>query len=350
ILSKTLGTTIFSLTLVFGLGVLAASASPADTLQPASTITYNEEVVVNDTIRVDSAYIGKQGTGGVTFFNGTIINTTTGDNNANNPVTFGDDVRIDGEIYRTEKGGDNAIKISDHVIPTQTTTNNFGTDANRWNSVYAKDGNFSGTLTVATLVPTTLSGTGIVTSTNIADGAVAAADLADSAITSAKIADGTIATADIADSAVTSAKIANTTIASGDLADSAVTSAKIADETVATADLADGSVTPAKINGTGGANLPIAYAVVNGNADTIMAGTSNVTGVTSGAPGQYKISFSGLSYDHDNHVTVITPLISGGLYDIVYAHDGSGNLDVYTYNSATGLASDVSFSFVIYQP
>ncbi|NQV13558.1 MAG: hypothetical protein HQ530_04645, partial [Parcubacteria group bacterium] len=47
--SKILGTITLSLALVLSLGVVTVSASPADTLQPASTITYNEEVIVNNT-------------------------------------------------------------------------------------------------------------------------------------------------------------------------------------------------------------------------------------------------------------------------------------------------------------
>ncbi len=43
--------------------------------------------------------IGDQGVGGVTQFNGTIINNTT-TNGLGNPVTFGDDVRIDGKLSR----------------------------------------------------------------------------------------------------------------------------------------------------------------------------------------------------------------------------------------------------------
>ena len=47
-----------------------------------------------------------------------------------------------------------------------------------------------------------------ITSSNITDGTIATADIADGAITSAKILDGTIATADIADGAITAAKLA----------------------------------------------------------------------------------------------------------------------------------------------
>jgi len=82
--SKILGVTTLSLGLVLGLGVLAASASPADTLQPASTVTYNEEVIVNDTLKANSAYIGSTtaGVGGVTFFNGSIVNNAVDEDGA----------------------------------------------------------------------------------------------------------------------------------------------------------------------------------------------------------------------------------------------------------------------------
>ncbi len=135
---KLLGT----LAIVLGVFVFSAvaAASDADVLQPASTITYNESLDVNGTIYANSAYIGEPGIGGVTFFNGTIVN------NSDDPVTFGDDVRIDGEIWRSEKGGDNPLKISDHIIPTLTNINNFGDSLHRWNEVWTKDVQVSGKL------------------------------------------------------------------------------------------------------------------------------------------------------------------------------------------------------------
>ena len=175
---------------------VASAATPADTLQPATTITYNEELVVNDTIRVDSAYIGKQGTGGVTFFNGTIVNSTTGDDDADNPVTFGDNVRIDGRVYRGETAGTSAGDSLPFIINDNAEV--------------------AGVLAVGSL-----GGTGVVSSTNIADGAVGTADLASSSVTSAKISDGTIASADLASNSVTGAKITNGTITGSDISSSA---------------------------------------------------------------------------------------------------------------------------------
>jgi len=174
-----LGTLVFVFTATLAM-VGVASASTADTLQPAQDIEYTETLIV------PSIKIGKQGVGGVTFFNGTIVNSTTNDG-ANNPVTFGDDVRIDGEIYRTEKGGANALKFSDPINPTADNMNDVGSSTNQW-----KDGYFAGTVNVGAL-----GGTGVVNTTNLLDGTIATTDLADSSVTSAKIADGTITGSDV---------------------------------------------------------------------------------------------------------------------------------------------------------
>ncbi|MBU0597434.1 hypothetical protein KKF61_00370 [Patescibacteria group bacterium] len=115
--------------------------------------------------------VGTQGEGGVTFFNGTIINETTGDNDANNPVTFGDNVRIDGRVYRGATAG-----ISD-TLPFIVNDNM----------------EVTGTLAVGNVTATGFTGSGIISSDN----------LASSAVTSVKIADGTVVTADLADNAVT---------------------------------------------------------------------------------------------------------------------------------------------------
>lgn len=161
-----------------------AAASDANVLQPAAVITYNEDLEVNATGRFDSVYIGKQGVGGVTFFNGTIINSTTDSGGADLPVTFGDGVRIDGEIWRGPSKGTTdgqPLKISDSVIPTLTNTNSFGSAANMWKDIY-----YAGNLTgggasfsedVSIAAGKRLQGTGVVYSDNIADGSIMDADI-----------------------------------------------------------------------------------------------------------------------------------------------------------------------------
>ena len=149
--------TILSLTIFLGVFFVAgmASASDVETLQPASAITYNEDLTVNGTGRFDSVYIGKQDIGGVTFFNGTIVNSTTGDGDSDNPVTFGDGVRIDGLIWGGPNKGnvtDQALKIADTLLPGLTNINDLGSSSLRWDKIYANNGDFSGKLKVEDVI------------------------------------------------------------------------------------------------------------------------------------------------------------------------------------------------------
>lgn len=65
----------------------------------------NATQTINDALQVTSLKVGQQGVGGVTFFNGTIVNETTDDDGNDMPVTFGDDVRIDGRLFRGATAG-----------------------------------------------------------------------------------------------------------------------------------------------------------------------------------------------------------------------------------------------------
>jgi len=263
---------------------------------------------VKGTMLFDSIKVGRQGTGGVTFFNGTIINSTTGTGGADLPVTFGDNVRIDGRVYRGANAGTSDSQpfiVNDNMQVV-------------------------GSLTVGSL-----SGSGIVSSDN----------LADDSVTTAKIKNGTIAAADLANGAVTSTKITNGTIATADLSDSAVTTAKISDGTIATADLADSSVTPAKINGTGGANLPIAYGYCDENGN-MLGGTSNVTCSWNQVQGAYNITIEGETYVFNQYITVATTVIND-YYASVYSHSGILDVFITNANGVGGLQSD--FSFVVYK-
>ena len=86
---------IASVVLTVGV-VKAASLNVTSTLGGASGDSFD----LDGTLIVDSLKVGAQSVGGVTFFNGTIINNTTNSTGADNPVTFGDNVRIDGRVYR----------------------------------------------------------------------------------------------------------------------------------------------------------------------------------------------------------------------------------------------------------
>ncbi|XOU94324.1 MAG: hypothetical protein ACNFW9_05795 [Candidatus Kerfeldbacteria bacterium] len=138
---------------------------------------------VDGTMKMRSTMIGEQGVGGVTYFNGSIINTTT-NAGVDNPVTFGDNVRIDGRVFRGATAG----------------------TADSMPFIVNDNMEVTGSLTVASLL-----GTGIVTSDNITDATIATADIADNAITSAKIVDGTITGSDISSTADLSIDTVTTT-------------------------------------------------------------------------------------------------------------------------------------------
>ena len=61
--------------------------------------------VFNEAVEVPPLKVGSQGAGGVTFFNGTIVNITTDSEGNGMPITFGDDVRIDGRVFRGATAG-----------------------------------------------------------------------------------------------------------------------------------------------------------------------------------------------------------------------------------------------------
>ena len=80
---------------------------------------WDDDNIFNGTVNwfKNGVRIGQQDSGGVTFFNGTIVNETTTDD-VDNPVTFGDNVRIDGELWRGEASGPGdsmPVKVNDDI-------------------------------------------------------------------------------------------------------------------------------------------------------------------------------------------------------------------------------------------
>jgi hypothetical protein len=126
----------------------------------------------------------------------------------------------------------------------------------------------------------------------IADGAVtaaklsgtlAAASIADDAVTTAKIADDAVTSAKLAANAVDAAALADNAVDSGAIASSAVIEAKIAANAVTVTKIADGTITPAKLNTS---NLDRSLNVASGNLginNTITAATRS--GITYNAQG-----------------------------------------------------------------
>ncbi len=80
--------------------------------------------------------IGEQGTGGVTYYNGTIVNNTTDTSGNDNPVTVGDKLRVDDLLYRMEVGGTYPLKIADSMVPYRDATYSLGTTTYKWKDLY----------------------------------------------------------------------------------------------------------------------------------------------------------------------------------------------------------------------
>lgn len=129
-------------------GVNQAIALEVAEVQPAETISYQEPFNVNSSLSAtlssyffQGTHVGSlDGTGGVLFANGTIINVSrTAKDNGPIPVTLGDDMRVDGEIWRgTAKGtSDNMpLKISDTMVPTMDDINDLGDPGRRWQDLF----------------------------------------------------------------------------------------------------------------------------------------------------------------------------------------------------------------------
>ena len=294
-----------------------------------------------DAIFVPSLIVGSQGVGGVTFFNGTIINNTTDSDGDGVPVTFGDDVRIDGTIFRTEEGGTNPLKIGDSLRPQADNTYDLGITDFAFKDLYLAGA---------------LNGNNVVSSANITDGVVATADLADNAVTSAKILDAAIVAADLASNSITSAKIVDGAILTADLANDSVTSAKILDETIVAEDIADGAVDNDKIaneavergqiNGPGGANLPIAYGFVLADG-TLSVGTSNVATTWDAVNSRYVVTIDDEDYFWSSYIAIVTPSTDNYIPE-VGSVDGDLLVDFITDGGAADQQS--TFNFVVFKP
>ncbi len=100
-------------TLLISLVAIAAVALTAGVVRAASEINITGALggatgdffSLNGSLSVNSLKVGQQSVGGVTFFNGTVVNNTIDTSGADNPVTFGDNVRIDGRVYRGATAG-----------------------------------------------------------------------------------------------------------------------------------------------------------------------------------------------------------------------------------------------------
>lgn len=139
---------VIALFIISFLGVNPTFAIEVSPIQPAETISYQEPVGVNSSLSAtlpsyffQGMHVGTlDGSGGVLFANGTIINVTrTVKDNKPIPITMGDDLRVDGEIWRGPKKGildGMPLKISDTMVPTMNDINDLGDSMRKWKDLY----------------------------------------------------------------------------------------------------------------------------------------------------------------------------------------------------------------------
>ncbi|WP_436665545.1 beta strand repeat-containing protein [Lactiplantibacillus plantarum] len=122
--------------------------------------------------------------------------------------------------------------------------------------------------------------------TNIANGTIGTAQIADAAITNAKIANLAVGTAQIANGAITNAQIGSLAVDTANIKDAAISSAKIASLAVGTAQIGDGAITNAKIGKLAVGTAQIANAAItdaqvgNVSANKLTAGTIDFNTIT----------------------------------------------------------------------
>ena len=90
----------------------------------------------------------------------------------------------------------------------------------------------------------------------LADGAVTASKLSDSSVTTIKLADGAVVNGKLGDLSVTTSKLADSAVITGKIANRSVTTEKIADGAISVEKIANGAITPDKISeGTYGISI-----------------------------------------------------------------------------------------------
>ena len=103
------------------------STNAASNLEDAASLSQNNTFNGVQNKFHKGIYIGQQGSGGVTYFNGTIANLTTDADGNGIPVTVGDDMRVDGRIWRGEDAGtsdDMPVIINDNLEVAGSITGN----------------------------------------------------------------------------------------------------------------------------------------------------------------------------------------------------------------------------------
>ncbi len=187
--------------------------------------------------------------------------------------------------------------------------------------------------------------------TLIGSGGITATYLASGAVTSAKLASGAVDSTALADDAVTTGKIAAGAVATSDLADDAVTTGKIATGAVGTTDIASDAVTAAKLDESDAfnfSNLSVSGVAVDPTKNLLYAvvdavQASNIT-LSGGAPA----SVQGYSVQQNNDVLVLAQNTGSqnGIYNVDTV--GSGNNGTWTRETTRDSAAEYPVGMLVF--
>ena len=98
--------------------------------------------------------------------------------------------------------------------------------------------------------------------------------------------------------------------------------------------------------GPPGPNMVVAMGTITWTGPTIVQGY-NVSSVTwSSTYQRHEIGLTGIYYDYNDYVTVVTPLWAGDRY-CTYTSTGAGKLNIYCWDSAGNKVQNCSFSFIV---
>lgn len=170
-----------------------------------------------------------------------------------------------------------------------------------------------------------------------------------------QIATNAISTNEIIDGSITAADLANNSVGASEIVSGAVASSEIADGSIAMADIGQ--------NGAGGGDViqwtgsaweprpfaPLAFGHINSDG-TISSGSGNIVSTLIAASNRYEISITGISYFGPSYVTLITPVAgAGGLGQMATTSSINGRLIVRIHD-ASGSPVQSAFQFVTFRP